>query len=103
MQAVNKIHVSSATKISLNDRFTIIQTVGPKSRGPQKQQATLRPVRNRPRSRSRSRSRSQGRAKASLQNRVLLQQLDQKHKMRTALRIKRVMHIFLDHTSLCYT
>lgn len=99
MQAVNKIHVSSATKISLNDRFTIIQTVRPKSPGPHKQQAALRPVRNRPR----SRSRSQGREKASLQNRVLLQQLDQKHKMRTALRIKRVMHIFLDHTLLCDT
>lgn len=82
MQSVSKIHVNSSTKLSLNDRFTIIQTVGPKAAGP----AT--PRRN---NRSRSASRSRVTDKASIRNRKLLEQLDQKHAMRAALKIKRVI------------
>lgn len=77
MQSVNKIH---STKISLNDRFTIIQTVQPN--------ATPGTPNRRRRSQSISRTRSS--PKSSLQNRRLLEQLDQKHMMRTALRLKKV-------------
>lgn len=90
MQSVNKIHVNSSTKLSLNDRFTIIQTVGPKTTSsPQR--------RNRSRSRSASRSRINN-EKASVRNRKLLEQLDQKHAMRAALKIKRV--IYPAHTAV---
>lgn len=72
--------------MSLNDRFTIMQKVGGGS-------AQSQP----PRARSRSRSRSRARAPApaphpatTLRNRSLLAQLEQKHKLRAALKIKRV-------------
>lgn len=78
MQSINKIH---STRISLNDRFTIIQTVQPSATAP----ATPR----RRRSQS-ANSRTRSSPKSSLQNRRLLEQLDQKHMMRTALRLKKV-------------
>jgi len=78
MQSINKIH---STSLSLNDRFTIFQTVP-------KNGATS--PRRRARSRSRSvNSRSKPAPKSSLQNRRLLEQLDQKHMMRAALRLKK--------------
>lgn len=88
MQSINKIHVNSSTKLSLNDRFTIFQTVQPKSPGP----VGLR----RKNARNRSGSRGPPAAvantpKASLRNKRLLEQLDQKHLMRAALKIKRVI------------
>lgn len=57
-----------------------------------------RPMPQRPRARSRSRSRSRYvpqrsdpvSPRVSLRNRSLLQQLDQKHKLRVALKLKRV-------------
>lgn len=77
MQSVNKIH---STRISLNDRFTIIQTVQPNA-------AAAAPRRRRSQSAS---SRVRTSPKSSLQNRRLLEQLDQKHyMMRTALRLKK--------------
>lgn len=77
MQSINKIH---STRISLNDRFTIIQTVQPST-------APATPRRRRSQSVN---SRSRSSPKSSLQNRRLLEQLDQKHMMRTALRLKKV-------------
>ncbi|XP_037026521.1 putative uncharacterized protein DDB_G0286901 [Bradysia coprophila] len=76
MQSVNKIH---STRISLNDRFTIIQTVQPNA-------AAASPRRRRSQS---ANSRIRSSPKSSLQNRRLLEQLDQKHMMRTALRLKK--------------
>ena len=83
MQSVNKIHVNSSTKLSLNDRFTTLAT-RPKSPGPNGRN-------NRSRSASRTRANSN---KASLRNRKLLEQLDQKHLMRAALKIKRVIQTY---------
>lgn len=89
MSSINKIHVNGATTLSLNDRFTIMQKVGDRI----------------PQGRSRSRSRSQSRAqprpaiinnpRATLRNRNLLAKLDQKHKMRAALKIKRVRSVHI--------
>lgn len=127
MQSINKIHVNSSTRLSLNDRFTIIKKVGsssssssgggsarPISGGARPISGGARPIsgsrhiggnighpipqRGRPiqRSRSRSRSRSRGGPPPfidpinSLRNRSLLAQLDHRHKLRTALKIKRV-------------
>lgn len=98
MQSLNKIHINGSTKISLSDRFSILQSTAPP---PFK--ATPAKINGRRNSRSRSRSRSihpsatvqsaPNRAvnpKASIRNRNLLAQLDQKQKMRAALKIKRV-------------
>lgn len=58
----NKVLVNNSTRISLNDRFTIMQTVGVAA-GPSAAPAIHQrsPSMQRPRSRSRSRSRSVGR------------------------------------------
>lgn len=58
----SKVHVNNSTRISLNDRFTIMQSVGPSvpSSGGGGVVAGS-PILRRPRSRSRSRSRSVGR------------------------------------------
>lgn len=104
MQSLNRIHVNSSTRLSLNDRFTIMKKVGggtpnrgPPNRGPQNRGPASRGssrgrslTSNRNRSRSRSRSRPQADPVSSLQNRNFLAQLDRKHKMRAALQIKRV-------------
>lgn len=74
MQSVNKIH---STRISLNDRFTIIQTVQPNAASPRRRRSQS------------NNSRVRSSPKSSLQNRRLLEQLDQKHMMRTALRLKK--------------
>lgn len=76
--SVNKIHVNSSTKISLNDRFTILQNIGVRS--PSKQ------VRGR--SRSAGRGPQNGSPPTSAQNRQFIQRLDQKHKNQS-LRLKR--------------
>lgn len=76
MQSVNKIH---STRISLNDRFTIIQTVQPNATSPRRRRSQS------------NNSRVRSSPKSSLQNRRLLEQLDQKHMMRTALRLKKVI------------
>lgn len=83
MQSLNKIH---STRISLNDRFTIIQTVQPNTAA-----ATATSPRRR-RSQSNN-SRTRQSPKSSQQNRRLLEQLDQKHMMRTALRLKKVIFV----------
>lgn len=77
--SVNKIHVNSSTKISLNDRFTILQNIGVRS--PSKQQV-------RGRSRSAGRGQQNGSPPTSAQNRQFIQRLDQKHKNQP-LRLKR--------------
>lgn len=82
MQSVNKIH---STRISLNDRFTIIQTVQPKAAA-----SATSPRRARSQSLN---SRPRTSPKSSIQNRRLLEQLDQKHMMRTALRLKKVIYV----------
>lgn len=88
MQSINKIHVNSSTKLSLNDRFTFMQTAGPKP-----QSAPTRRIRSRSQSASRP-ANNRANGKASIRNRRLLEQLDQKHKMRAALRIKRVISFY---------
>lgn len=87
MQAVNKIH---STRISLNDRFTIIQTVQPNAAA-----TTTSPRRRRSQS---TNARTRSSPKSSLQNRRLLEQLDQKHMMRTAMRLKKVNFSFKNKT-----
>lgn len=89
MQSINKIHVNSSTKLSLNDRFTFIQTAAPRPAG-------IPSRRNRSRSQSQSRVANNTRVngKSSMRNRRLLDQLEQKHKMQAALRIKRVISIY---------
>lgn len=95
MSSIGKVHLNGSTVLSLNDRFTIMQRQPPAAAP-------------RPRSRSRSRSRllpqmnaSSAAAAAaaaiapisprtSLRNRNLVNQLDQRHKMRIALKLKRV-------------
>lgn len=94
MSSIGKVHLNGSTVLSLNDRFTIMQR-HPPSASP------------RPRARSRSRSRSRllpqhmsasaaaapvapVPARISLRNRNLVHQLDQRHKMRVALKLKRV-------------
>lgn len=84
--------MNGATKISLSDRFSILQSTAPAAK-----------ITGRRNSRSRSRSRTinhpdviqatpnrQINPKASIRNRNLLAQLDHKQKMRAALKIKRV-------------
>lgn len=79
MSSVDKIHVNSATKITLNDRFTILQNIGVRS--PSKQ------VRGR--SRSVGRGPQNGSPPTSAHNRQFIQRLDQKHKNQQPLRLKR--------------
>lgn len=89
MSSIGKVHLNGSTVLSLNDRFTIMQKQG--GGGP----AMV------PRPRARSRSRSRPRhipqitaapvpPRVTLRNRNLLQQLDQRHKLRVALKLKRV-------------
>lgn len=90
MSSIGKVHLNGSTVLSLNDRFTIMQKQGGSG--------APAPVRPRARSRSRSRSRLVPHVAAAvpisprttLRNRNLLQQLDHKHKMRVALKLKRV-------------
>lgn len=92
MSSIGKVHLNGSTVLSLNDRFTIMQKQGGSA-----------PAQPRPRPRARSRSRSRSRLvpqhiqatapvspRTTLRNRSLLQQLDHKHKMRVALKLKRV-------------
>lgn len=84
MQSINKIHINNSTEMSLNDRFTIMQK-------------SIGSTNNEPRRRIRMRSSSKSRIlnqPASTPNRRLLEQLDKKHKMRAALKLKRVNDIF---------
>lgn len=60
----NKVHVNNSTRISLNDRFTIMQSVGVPA--PTAGPSGGAPMMRRPRSRSRSRSRSVGRMAQSV-------------------------------------
>lgn len=93
MQSLNKLHINGSTKISLSDRFAILQSAAPPT------PAKIAGRRN-SRSRSRTNNFSAGAVqpalnrsvnpKASIRNRNLLAQLDQKQKMRAALKIKRV-------------
>lgn len=95
--SINKIHVNSSTRLSLNDRFTIMKKVGG---GPSSQPREVTRGRSvsRSRNRSRSRSRSRGRQVAvapvnratSIRNRQMVSRLDQRHMLQTALKIKRV-------------
>lgn len=96
MQSVNKIHVNGSTKLSLSDRFTFLQSATPLA-----SKAAAGKIGARRNSRSRSQSRSRIAAtvpaiirpvslKTSIRNRNLLAQLDQKQKIRAALKIKRV-------------
>lgn len=93
MSSIGKVHLNGSTVLSLNDRFTIMQKqVGGGASAPARPQP-------RPRARSRSRSRSRftpqmaatsAPPRISIRNRSLLQQLDHKHKLRVALKLKRV-------------
>lgn len=91
MSSIGKVHLNGSTVLSLNDRFTIMQKQGGGNGG-----ASMAP---RARSRSRSRTRhipqrpqlaAPVSPRITLRNRSLLQQLDQRHKMRVALKLKRV-------------
>lgn len=101
MSSINKIHVNGATTLSLNDRFTIMQKVGNSASvaGP------VGPARRRSRSRSRSRTIPQPTlnhpaARANtLRNQSLLARFEQKHKLRAALKLKRVrFSVFSSYT-----
>lgn len=95
----NKFHLNGSTILSLNERFTRMQGHGGGGSGGgggiQQQTRRVEPF-NRSRSRSRSRTQaiSQPRAtvapRISLRNRSLLAQLDQRHVLRAALKLKRV-------------
>lgn len=62
MASPSKVHVNNSTRISLNDRFTIMQSVGvPSSPQSGNNNHNASPSVRHPRSRSRSRSRSVGR------------------------------------------
>lgn len=99
---MSKIHVNGATRMSLNDRFTIMKTVGggvSGGNGGLSPPIRARHVSSRPRSLSRPRSRSRSRSRSrvapvnpydSIRNRNFLAQLERQHKMRVALQIKRV-------------
>lgn len=93
MSSVKKVHLNGSTILSLNDRFTIMQ----------KQTGEPAPQRSRSRSRSQARSRSRSRSRPRMapaqvavaprireRNRNFLAQLDQKHKIRLAMKLKRV-------------
>lgn len=69
--SVNKIHVTNSTKISLNDRFTIIQNISPDPPSNQ------------------SNNKNGNNPRISSKNRQLLNQLDKKHNMIAALKMKR--------------
>lgn len=66
---LNKIHVNNSTRISLNDRFSILQSVAPPAQ-PAAAALAHSGVAVRRRSRSRSRSRSMGRAVPMMPQRV---------------------------------
>lgn len=71
MQSVNKIHINNSTKLSLNDRFSSLHSAPSTAVTAARRNATIV-------------------NKASIRNRNLLAQLDQKHKLRAAIKIKRV-------------
>lgn len=87
MQSINKIHVNSSTEMSLNERFTIMQRSAPPT--PTAANEAGRRIRMRSASRPAA-ARPLNRPTTSTQNRRLLEQLDKKHIMRAALRLKRV-------------
>lgn len=99
MSSINKFHSNGSTILSLNERFTRMQHTGGGQSHPQRR--VEQPFnQNRSRSRSRSRPRiipQQPRAtiapRTTLRNRSLLQQLDQKHILRAALKLKRVCYL----------
>ncbi|XP_055377560.1 uncharacterized protein DDB_G0287625 [Condylostylus longicornis] len=74
--SVNRIHVNNSTGLSLNARFTAMQSLGSTTQQKQKK-------------RSRSASRFLLSENGSVANRKFLQQLEKKHKMETALKLKR--------------
>lgn len=82
--SINKIHINNTTNLSLNDRFTVMQSVGPKLPAPTRKVAPRR------RTQSASSILEKPSPNVSLANRKLLEQLDKKHKMRAALKLKRV-------------
>lgn len=89
MQSINKIHINNSTEMSLNDRFTIMQRNGGSTSN------SLNEPRRRIRMRSTSKSRILlNQPAASTPNRRLLEQLEKKHKMRAALKLKRVNYFF---------
>ncbi|XP_037923826.1 chromatin target of PRMT1 protein [Hermetia illucens] len=81
--SINKIHINNTTNLSLNDRFTVMQSVGPKLPTPTRKVAPRR------RTQSASSILEKPSPNVSLANRKLLEQLDKKHKMRAALKLKR--------------
>lgn len=80
--------MNKSTSITLNDRFTIIsKTIDVR---PQTQ-----PRRARSRSRSRGRQPQPQTLQGSNQNRTFLNQLEKKHKMRLALKLKNVSQFLI--------
>lgn len=88
MSSQNKFHLNGSTTLSLNERFTRIQGHG----GVQKPNRQVEPRRSRSRSSSRPRvvPHPELKPRISIRNRSLLAQLDQKHILRAALKLKRV-------------
>lgn len=79
--SINKIHVNSSTNISLNDRFTKIQSAGQNIAKSIAKKISQRRTNNGGRSTP---------PKGSFENVKFLQRLEQKHKIQTALKLKRV-------------
>lgn len=73
--SVTKIHVNSSTKLSLNDRFTIMQNINPVSPSAASSGAAGGPPRNINRGSNRSRQ--------------LLNRLEQKHKINASMKLKK--------------
>lgn len=88
MSSGNKFHFNGSTLLSLNERFTRMQSRG----GVQKPNRRVEPRRSRSRSISRPRvvPQPEPTPRISIRNRSLLAQLDQKHILRAALKLKRV-------------
>lgn len=79
---MEKIIPSNATRISLNDRFTMLS--GTKG----KPQNNIKRRQTRSRSRSRSRSRTGGNGSGTMKNRKLVEDLERKLKLKLATRLK---------------
>lgn len=88
MSSENKFHLNGSTVLSLNERFTRMQGHG----GVPKPNRRVESRRSRSRSISRPRVAPQPEhtPRISVRNRSLLAQLDQKHVLRAALKLKRV-------------
>lgn len=88
MSSGKKSHLNGSTVLSLNERFTRMQSHG----GVQKPNRHVEPRRSRSRSISRPRvvTHPEPTPRISIRNRSLLAQLDQKHILRAALKLKRV-------------